>query len=513
MKSLLSLFVTILFFYQSQAQSVLWAKHGKAPKTERGNDITFDLDGNVYITGDFQDSVTFDTKVLKNSFGNYCAKYDSSGNVKWAYDNLGGSGIVFDGSNSLYLFNNSNATLQRLDLNGGLVWSKLLFTNSIFSTNGIQDVFVKGSDVYVIGYYSGNAFFSPTDTLFNKTPASGWDIFIAKYTSAGAFQWARTAGGNGLDKGYGIYVNSSDDVYTTGYFKDTAIFGATVLISNGAQDIFLSKYSSSGGIQWAKNYGGSGFDLAAKITGDEKNEYYITGRYANTMVLGSKTLNAVQTDAFVAKFNSNGLPLWATGISGSGNDEEADIFYEKGKLAFMSTTNGNTTIGDKSLTGLGGLDMCIGKMDTNGTVIWAKIFGGNSDDEASGICLINGSTYFTGSFKSTANFGNIPLSSAGIWDIVTGKIDNTFTPSSSLYTSVDQSILLYPNPTSDALNIDNSSNHFISVDIFNSIGQFIHSYTLNSSLNSIRLSELKSGIYYLKMQGELSQKVIQIIKN
>ncbi|MCZ2443727.1 MAG: T9SS type A sorting domain-containing protein, partial [Flavobacteriales bacterium] len=487
-------------------QNTVWVEQGKAPKTERGNAITHDNNGNLYITGAFQDSVRLDSILLTEQYGNYCAKYDTTGNIIWAYKNLGGSGVTFDGSSYIYLFNNNNLTLQKVGLDGTVSWSNSLFTSSTFGSCGIQDVYVKGSDVYVTGFYSGNAcFFS--DTLINAS-SSGWDIFIAKYNSSGVFQWAKTAGGAGLDKGYDIYVNNLDEIFAIGYFKDDAYFETTHLISNGLQDMYIAKYNSSGNLLWAYNYGGTGFDLAAKIITDDNNYLYVMGRYNNSITFGTTTLNSTGTDAFIAKFDSNGNPIWAKGISGTGEDEEADIDYENGRIAFIATTSGNVSINSSTLSGLGDLDICIGHLDTTGAVIWAKLFGGLSDDEGSGVTLLMNSTYFSGSFKTTANFDAFSLTSLGQWDIVIGKIDNQITTGLFQLETKEFQISIYPNPATNDFNIlfSEEQNH-VTVTLTDILGNKIKEIIFDGKHLVIPTEYLKAGIYLISVKDEYNNGI------
>src|SRR5205814_1587853 len=63
-------------------------------------------------------------------------------------------------------------------------------------------------------------------TLFS---VGGQDIFVVKYDSAGTFEWARQAGGNDWDNGYGIAVDSAGNCYVAGDFVNSATFGTVTL--------------------------------------------------------------------------------------------------------------------------------------------------------------------------------------------------------------------------------------------------------------------------------------------
>jgi len=60
---------------------------------------------------------------------------------------------------------------------------------------------------------------------------------------------------SGFEEGYSVAVDSSGNVYTTGYFEGTVDFdpgaGTTNLTSNGNYDVFVSKLDSSGNLVWA----------------------------------------------------------------------------------------------------------------------------------------------------------------------------------------------------------------------------------------------------------------------
>ena len=96
------------------------------------------------------------------------------------------------------------------------------------------------------GYFEGSATFGQgqaNQTLL--TAAGGSDIFVAKYNSSGALQWAKRAGGTVDEAGYGIAVDSSGNSYVTGYFEGSATFGAgeanqTTLTAAGSNDVFVA---------------------------------------------------------------------------------------------------------------------------------------------------------------------------------------------------------------------------------------------------------------------------------
>jgi hypothetical protein len=71
--------------------------------------------------------------------------------------------------------------------------------------------------------------------------AGDHDIFVASYSSTGAFRWATPFGATGADEGLGVAADGSGSVAVTGYFNSTVSFGGGSLTSAGGSDIFLLK--------------------------------------------------------------------------------------------------------------------------------------------------------------------------------------------------------------------------------------------------------------------------------
>ena len=78
-------------------------------------------------------------------------------------------------------------------------------------------------------------------------------------------------------------VDSSGNVYTTGYFAGTADFdpgaGTTNLTANGSSDVFVSKLDSSGDLVWAKSFGDTSVDYCYSVAVDSSGNVYTTGTF------------------------------------------------------------------------------------------------------------------------------------------------------------------------------------------------------------------------------------------
>ncbi len=139
-------------------------------------------------------------------------------------------------------------------------------------------------------------------------------------------------GGSDLDKGYGIAIDSDNNVYVTGYTwsSDFPTMNAYDSTYNGGDcDAFVTSFTSTGSLRWSTYLGGSDGDYGRGIAIGSDNNVYVTGytdssdfptmnAYDSTLNVSS---NAYVGDAFITSFNSTGSLRWSTYIGGSSWDE------------------------------------------------------------------------------------------------------------------------------------------------------------------------------------------------
>src|SRR5436190_16034179 len=93
-------------------------------------------------------------------------------------------------------------------------------------------------------------------------------LFISTSSFSQTWEWAKKFGAAGSDIGFNINTDSKENLYITGSFEDTVMFGTTQLFSKGAPDMFFAKLDSSGNVIWAQGYGGIGYDYGIEILPD-----------------------------------------------------------------------------------------------------------------------------------------------------------------------------------------------------------------------------------------------------
>ena len=263
-------------------------------------------------------------------------------------------------------------------------------------------------NAYITGYFLETATFGFTSLVSSGSS----DIFIAKLTSSGYWEWAIKAGGSDSDIGNGIAVDSKGNAYVTGYFSETATFGSTSLVSSGNYDIFVAKLSSSGSWQWTVKAGGSDSDIGNGIAVDSSGNTYVSGDFTGTTTFDSTSLvSSGNYDIFIAKLSSSGSWQWAVKAGGSGIDRGVGIAVDSSGNAYITGHFlKNATFGSINLTNSGGNDIFIAKLSSSGSWQWAVKAGGSSQDFGGGIAIDSSdNAYVIGYFIGTATFGNTSL--------------------------------------------------------------------------------------------------------
>ena len=421
-----------------------------------GIGIAVDASGNSYTTGDFEGTMTVGSTTL-TAVGDadmFMIKLDSSGSPVWAksfggsdaesgwdiavdasgnsYTTGGFEGTMTVGSTTLTAVGDRDIFMIKLDSSGSPVWAQGFGSPSSRSSGNGIDVDASGNS-----YTTGNFRGTMTVGSIILTAVGGGDIYMIKLDSSGSPVWAKSFGGSGSDIGRGIAVDASGNSYTTGFFEGTMTVGSTTLTAIGTQDIFMIKLDSSGSPVWAKSFGGSGGsdnDSGSGIAVDTSGNCYTTGFFAGTMTVGSTTLTAVGAqDIFMIKLDSSGSPVWAQGFgspsfrtSGNGIDVDAS-----GNSYTTGGFEGTMTVGSTTLTAVGGGDIYMIKLDSSGSPVWAKGFGGSDNDGGSGIAVdASGNSYTTGEFKGTMTVGSTNLTAVGDVATFVIKLDSSGSPAS-----------------------------------------------------------------------------------
>ncbi len=166
-------------------------------------------------------------------------------------------------------------------------------TTTSSTTNEAIDVEIDGSgSSYVAGYFSGGTSFAVGVPPIASQGAN--DIYVSKYNSNGGFQWAKSFGGQFSDKPTDLAIDNAGDIIVTGEYFGQITFGSTTLSSSGnSKDIFIVKLNSSGTVVWAKSEGGADSENAYGVTVDGSNNIILTGQFKGLSQIAGQTVNSL----------------------------------------------------------------------------------------------------------------------------------------------------------------------------------------------------------------------------
>jgi hypothetical protein len=245
------------------------------------------------------------------------------------------------------------------------------------------------NNVYMTGFYTSSTIQNIRNaSLYNYNPSGitlpatdGEATFLIKYSPTGIVQWAISLNGSGNDKGLSVDVDSSNNIYLTGFYTSpTSIYVQDV--SGNSQipssislpasytppdtaipNAFLIKYTSSGISQWATYLNSSGDDQGRHVKIDSSNNVYVTGYYTSPSPVtvqdvsgNSQTPSAIilptsytppdaaTSNAFLIRYTSSGISQWATYLDSSGNDNGTGIAFDSSNNVYLTGIYNSPTL-------------------------------------------------------------------------------------------------------------------------------------------------------------------------
>jgi hypothetical protein len=370
-KLLLLLIIPFLIFGQG------WEQTFGGDGTDVGYSVQQTIDGGYIITGSIGNIQYGDIYLLKT---------DSGGNEEWS-NTYGGlendigysvqqtsdGGFIICGTRSVYSSNDNQIYLMKTNENGFYQWGRYFGPGdhrgySVQQTTDGGYILTGGGeggsgDVHLIKtdengdeqWYRtfgescctdiGYSVQQTTDGGYIITGMTGsygnggFNVYLIKTNENGNIQWAKQFGGDGYDKGYSVQETIDGGYILTGstYIGDT---GGTV-------DLYLIKTDENGNEQWAKTFGGDGKDVGYSVQQTIDEGYIITGftnSFKNTK------------DVYLIKTNENGDEQWyrTFGAIGAGDwlNENETISELSGYFSGVGLSIDQTTDGGYIITGL-----------------------------------------------------------------------------------------------------------------------------------------------------------------
>jgi hypothetical protein len=249
-----------------------WAKSAGGLDNDIGNIITSDVNGNIWISGQFTSSILYYEDYIHYNEGLndvFVTKYDSLGNILWSQCSGGNEGdfplaILPDNNGNVFLagyfrsyfitFGNytlyscgspyGDYFLVKFNPEGETTWA--INAEDSPSSDAINSLCMDScGNLFATGHFQSQYITFGDITLHNSNPP-GQEIFIVKFNSSGVAEWAISAQGDDHDESFSIALNNNGSLFIGGrFFSETLKFGSINLTNffPGFNDVFVAEYT------------------------------------------------------------------------------------------------------------------------------------------------------------------------------------------------------------------------------------------------------------------------------
>ena len=232
--------------------SVDWTKTIGGVGNDCCQSVSLDNDGNIYISGYFENTVDFNpgtgTFNMESNFARdgFVLKLDQYGIFQWA---------MSMGS-----------------------WEDDYARKVIVDSNG---------NVYVVGTFYLTVDFDPGIDELEITSAGQSDVFIQKLDSDGNFVWVKSFGGSSYESIYDAVLDEEGNIYTTGEFANIVDFdpgpNSYDVQASASEDLFVHKLDPMGNFLWVKTISSGISQGPRSMAIDDLGDIYITGSFQTTV--------------------------------------------------------------------------------------------------------------------------------------------------------------------------------------------------------------------------------------
>jgi hypothetical protein len=463
---------------------------------DEANDVKTDQSGNIYVVGNFQDTLrvagsggTVLQAISRGGQDAYVCKFDSLGQAIWlktfgglfpsqphrdngyclALSGLGavyvggtvGDTATFDGNPNWWRTNGTSAVVVKYDQDGNFIWFRPFAAQSISNSSAIRALAANDEFVWATGSFrQAGKWGTNGDSLVSPFGNSGSSIFLVKANSNGEHLWSRIGACRSTAIGRDLSLGSAGDIYMIGRFRDSiTYFGigndSRKLFTAGVVDITAARYLSDGTLAWAISDGGRGNDV---------------GIAASTFLNGSGFM-------YTAYFQ--------------------DTAQFGGINSYIS----------KGLS-----DVVVCGYDSTGTIRFSTAFGSVQEDIAYGLepSIHQPGFFISGYFLSTINFGSGVTISASPSSVRDGFVAFYSLPITDLKSLEKAQTITFSNPAMNGrLSIFNPYQD-CTFELLTPEGKKLYSEKLSKGFSSTQLA-VKVGVYFIKFttnSGHEFQKLI-----
>ena len=293
----------------------------------------------------------------------------------------------------------------------------------------------KQDNIYVLGLGAAG-----TLTSANKTYKLTSTMFIFKLNTLGQVLWYKDLGTTGYNAGHSLAIDDQGNIYVTGYILNYIpdrqgtdygrLFGKKFVKRQGQRFPFIFKMSPKGEYLWAIGGGSRGSDFGTRIVADKQGNSYVAGYFQLNATFGKFVLTGKGGhDIFLVKVNPKGEYVWAKSFGGASNDYPGELILDgKGNLYLSGQYRSTITFGTKKYTTTGTAQnaFAIRCSTATGNVAWSYARGGAEKTTGDGLAVDGtGKVYLAGQFEASIKENGKTYTSKGGVDSYVLQLDPT----------------------------------------------------------------------------------------
>jgi|CXWL01.1.fsa_nt_gi hypothetical protein len=267
---------------------------------------------------------------------------------------------------------------------------------------------------YIVAGYSNSSANGDVTEINN----GNYDYWIVKLDADRNITWNRLIGGSGTDQAQSIR-QTIDGGYIVAGFSNSSNSGNVSEVNHGGYDYWIVKLDGSGNMIWDKLLGGNADEMAKQVIQGNDETFVVAGQStssANGNVTGVNHGGIFPIDNWIVRLNTNGSILWNKLLGGNGEDAAQSIQQTTDDGYIVAGYSTSTANGD--VTGVnhgsgGSRDFWIEKLDRFGNITWNKLLGGDNWDQAYSIKQTADDGYIVTGYSNSSTSGDITGSNHG----------------------------------------------------------------------------------------------------
>ncbi|MCC5916892.1 MAG: T9SS type A sorting domain-containing protein [Cryomorphaceae bacterium] len=396
------------------------------------------------------------------------------------------------GSDTLFSQSRSDLFVSRLTTNGNWLWTKSVEStgNMIGNSIALND----WGEIFVSGYFEGTMHVDGK-AICNATERDG---YLIKMDSLGEVIWTKHWGGMGYNIPVEVSVNHNGEIYVSGiFYEDFSYEGVQFTKNFGYGESYIFKFDVNGQFLWGYQTN-SRTCIAQSLSVDQNDNVYMTGYFRDSIITDNQTYYSYgKDDIFILKIDGSGVLQWVRTAGGVELDRAFDISVDQNNNVYITGFCARTVhFGNRSLWISSNLDGFVAVLNSSGdwikVVTTSAIIGWGTSVAISQ----NEEIYMGGRFRIRGDFGTNQIYGHGDWDSFVGRVNCD--PFFNTISFNDSRLSVYPNPSANGIFQIRGSNikrFFVS----GVSGTILHVQKANNELTEIDLSNLPSGIYFLNI--------------